>query len=215
MTTATLWVYAHPSEGERLTPHLDPTCELGVGKVAAAGALAVALTHHRFEAVIALGVCGVFPQRHLGDAGRAPAVGDVCIVGEERLADDGIVTEHGFVDLQAMGLGSVGPWRSGSALLSRLRAALPHAPVVAGATVSTGSGTDASSAAIAGRTGALVETMEGAAIASVCTRLGVTWGQVRVVSNETGDRERGGWALGPALDRLEAVAQGLGRVFAG
>ena len=50
------------------------------------------------------------------------------------------------------------------------------------------------------RTGAAVETMEGAAIGLACTAAAVPWVQVRAISNFTGDRSHAGW------DRERAVA---------
>jgi futalosine hydrolase len=47
--------------------------------------------------------------------------------------------------------------------------------------------------------------MEGAAIAHIATRLGIPCGELRVVSNTCGDRQRQRWDLAGALAKLEAV----------
>lgn len=77
------------------------------------------------------------------------------------------------------------------------------------ATVSTCSGTDAAAGEVVRRTGAIVEAMEGAAVGLVAHRLGVRFGEVRVVSNTTGSRTRQVWDLRGALARLSDVASAL------
>jgi nucleoside phosphorylase len=74
------------------------------------------------------------------------------------------------------------------------------------ATVSTCAGTDARAATVARRTGAVAEAMEGAAVAQVASRLGVTFAEVRVISNTTGDRANQRWDMRGALGGLSRVA---------
>ena len=79
-----------------------------------------------------------------------------------------------------------------------------------GATVSTCSGMPAASMAMARRTGAQVETMEGAAVAIACQHLAVPLVQLRCVSNYTGDPKS--WQLEMAAGRVqEAVLDLLNR----
>lgn len=74
------------------------------------------------------------------------------------------------------------------------------------ATVSTCAGTDGRAATVARRTGAIAEAMEGAAVAQVASRLGVTFSEVRVISNTTGDRGHQRWDMRGALEALSRVA---------
>ena len=83
-------------------------------------------------------------------------------------------------------------------------------PIVRGATVSTCSGTDASSRRLHERTHADLETMEGAAVAFVCRQLELPLLHLRAVSNWTGDRDRGDWNVGAAIDALRHGLQRLG-----
>ena len=76
------------------------------------------------------------------------------------------------------------------------------APIVRGATVSTCSATDVLATELATRTGAAVETMEGAAIGLACAAAGVPWAQLRAVSNLTGDRAKANWDFDRALAAL-------------
>lgn len=78
------------------------------------------------------------------------------------------------------------------------------------ATVSTCSGLDSLAGQVRARTGALAEAMEGAAVGQVAHRLGIPFGELRVVSNTTGDRPRQVWDLKGALERLAAVLGLLG-----
>jgi futalosine hydrolase len=203
-----LWIHAAPLEGESVAWGPRAHACIGVGKTAAALGLARALAGGDVTSVVAVGVAGA--HRAIA-GGLAPlAVGDRCLVGTEVLGDEGVRHPDGFTDLAALGLGAIGPWAADEALLA-LAGAVLRAPVVAAATVSTCAGTDALAADVSARTGAAIETMEGAAIASVCAAFGVPWIQVRVVSNMTGDRDRAGWDLARALDEL---GRAIGELFA-
>jgi futalosine hydrolase len=181
---------------------------VGVGKAAAASALTAALIERRPASVLLFGVCGAYPEGH-GPGGMLK-VGEVCLVGEEWLADEGVEVDGGFLSLGELGLGSAGPFAADAARTAAAARVLA-APIVRGATVSACSGTDARSRELATRTGATVETMEGAAVAIACARVGVPWVQVRCVSNRTGARERAGWDLAGAVAGVQAA---IGRLAA-
>jgi futalosine hydrolase len=198
-------VHAAPAEGRALRDL--GARELGVGKVAAALTLVKILERERPDIVLLFGVCGSYPDRHVG-AGSLQ-VGDLCLVGEDLLADEGVQTPDSFLDLAALGLAPPRTWRADEAG-TRLLADRLSAPIVRGATISTCSGTESLSAERAGRTGAAVETMEGAAVHACCELAGVPVVQLRCVSNFCGDRSRGGWQLPAATQRLqEAVREVL------
>lgn len=205
---APLLACAAAVEGRGLS--LAPVVTLGVGKAAAAAAITAAIVELRPRWVLLFGVCGAYPSGHVLEDGLD--VGRVCVVGEEWLADEGVEAEAGFVSIAALGLGSVGPFAADPGR-AREAAAILGAPIVRGATVSGCSGTDAASRAIAGRTRAVVESMEGAAVAIACARLGVPWVQVRCVSNRTGDRARGGWDLPRAVAGVQAAVHTLARAW--
>lgn len=179
---------------------------LGVGKAASAAAMTRALLERPPAWVLLFGVCGVYPAAH-GNATELP-VGALCLVGEDLLADEGVAAEDGFLSLASLGLGAVGPFPADPTRTSAAARVLA-APVVRGATVSTCSGTDAASQALARRSAAQVETMEGAAVAMVCAHHGVPLVQLRCVSNRTGDRARGGWDLHGAVATLQSAVRAL------
>jgi futalosine hydrolase len=139
----------------------------------------------------------------------APAVGATGLVVQDALADEGVATPTGFLSLAELGLGSATSLHADEGLVARAVAALGDVPPWRGATVSTCSGTDALAEALRARTGADVETMEGAAIAWVCRDHGVPWVQVRAISNRTGDREHAGWDLDRATGAVRVAVRRL------
>ena len=205
---ATLIAYAVAREGEAAVGKHPHTLELGVGKIAATLSLTRALAEHRPDAVLLIGVCGAYPDRHLRSGLSALNVGDLCMVTSEVIVDAGVLTPDGFLDLAHLHLGEIGPFPADAELTGKL-AALFECPLVSGATVSTGAGADPLSQAYALRSGAQVETMEGAAVAMVCRHFGVPFAQLRAVSNRTGDRSDAVWDLDGSLARLGAAVEKL------
>lgn len=179
----------------------------GVGKANAAGATARACDPSRHTGVISLGIGGALP-------GSGLSIGDVVIGTASAFADEGVLTEDGFEDLGERGFP---PWGGeGSAVpadrvLARWTgeavAVVAHRGVIA--TVSTCSGTDEMADEVLSRTGAIAEGMEGAAVGATAARLGVPFVEVRVISNDTGDRECQVWDLPGSLAKLGAVARGI------
>jgi futalosine hydrolase len=203
---STLFVYAAAREGAWLAQRRVATLELGVGKIAAAMKLTEVLAHGQTQVVVQLGVCGAYPARHLRAGLGELHVLDTCVVASEVVVDDGVQTPEGFRDLAQLSLGEAGPILA-DVERSRALASLLGCPLVAGATVSTGAGTEALSQAYAARSGAQVESMEGGAVATVCRRFQVAHVQLRVVSNRTGDRGLSGWDLDGAIARLESAVE--------
>lgn len=191
-----LAVYAAAVEGRALDPSFG-AMHLGVGKVAAATALAAHLaTRPAIDGVLLFGICGAYP-------GAGLEVLDGCMVVDDVLADDGVLTEERFLDLDALRLGSNGPFAADRQLTDRVAALLDALPRVRGATVSTCSGTDELAQRLARRTGAAVESMEGAAVAFVCRQFGLPMAQLRYVSNRCGARPSGGFDIAGACARAQ------------
>ncbi|MCE7973038.1 MAG: futalosine hydrolase [Leptolyngbya sp. PLA1] len=171
----------------------------GVGKAAAAGACG-ALLRPQDGVVLNVGVAGTLP-------GTGLRLGAVVAASTSVFADEGVETPEGFVDIAAAGFppgdvpGVAMPCHAG--VVDALR---PVADAVAPiATVSTCSGTDVLAREIERRTGAVAEGMEGAAVVLVCRRLGVPAGELRVISNTTGDRASQVWDMPGALAVLSRV----------
>ncbi len=173
----------------------------GIGKVNAAGAVLLALDPGRHRTVLSVGVGGALP-------GACLPIGACVSATESVYADEGIATPGGFRTTDALGF-PLGPFQHGRlptdpGLLELLRPGVDADARVA--TVSCCSGTDEGAREVVCRTGAALEAMEGAAMAHAVRRRwpegSVRAGEVRVVSNTTGDRDRQIWSLDDALDRL-------------
>lgn len=193
----------------------------GVGKANAAGAVGAVLARdrERYGLVISAGIGGLLP----GASGAGLSLADAVIADACIFADEGIAFPDGtFEDLASRGFGPEKPLAPGANASAwtgvtyrvdpsvRSRLSVAGGTVRSVATVSTCSGNDVLAQAIAKRTGAVVEAMEGAAVALSAWRFGVPMGEIRTISNTTGDREKQVWEMRPALERLNAV---LGRVF--
>ena len=201
-----LIVHAAPIEGHGLEDL--GVRAVGVGKVAAAVHCAELLrSRDDVRAVLLFGVAGAFPLDHR-DSEPPVSVGELAVVSHDQLGDEGVETPDGFLDLGAMQLSDCGPFLSDPRLAKAAVERL-SAPLVHGVTVSSCSGTDASSKRMSARCRADVESMEGAAVAFVCRQFEVPMLQLRAISNWIGDRDRGEWNLGAAIDVVQAAVRRL------
>jgi futalosine hydrolase len=185
----------------------------GVGKSNAAGAVARVLDPARHWCVVSAGLAGALPAKE----GPALAIGTVVSAAESVFADEGVETPEGFLDCGAIGfpLGPPpvrGPAVPADATVRRWLAGA-GAREARIATVSACSGTDAQARRVAARAEAWggAEAMEGAAVALVAARLGVAAGELRCISNTTGDRPRQVWDVPAAL---AALSRAVGRLAA-
>ena len=189
----------------------------GVGKSNAAGAAGRFLDPARHSAAVSLGIGGSLP---VSGAGTPVPLGCVVVASASVFADEGLQSDGGFTDQAGLGfppapgVGAAIPADPSlaaalmGAILDACGPACREGPI---ATVSTCSGTSGLALEVAGRTGGLVEAMEGAAVGLVAHRLGIAFGEVRGVSNTTGSRTAQVWDLRGALSRLSDVASALAR----
>ncbi|MFY1626337.1 futalosine hydrolase [Micromonospora sp. WMMD735] len=214
--TGLLVLTAVPAEAEAVRAGLtDPTVTvraIGVGP-AVAGAttarmLALAEAAGRpYRAVVSAGIAGGF-------AGRAP-VGATVLASRSVAADLGAESPTGFIPVDELGmppelLGGGPTIDVDRVLLGALRAALPQAVVGAVLTVSTVTGTAASTTALADRhPDAVAEAMEGYAVAVAATQAGLPFAELRTVSNPVGPRDRDGWRMREAFTALTEAARAL------
>ena len=198
----------------------------GVGKVNAALAVAKSVDPARHGLVLNVGVCGAYGAAELAKSRLL----SVIVASASVYADEGIATEqgHGFTSMAEAGFGPGGSGGSGehdrafagmgvgdegvcAEIQERLGTTRFERGVVM--TVSCCSGTDALKNAYASRhAGAIAEAMEGAAAGHAVARLfgeRVRFGEVRVVSNTTGDRQKQVWKLPEALDVLGRTVRTL------
>jgi len=206
-----LGAHATPPEPWRpieCADHLDLVVS-GVGKANAAGATVRAFEPSLHAGVISIGVGGALP-------GSGLDLGSLVIGSRSIYADEGLASPEGFQEVAQMGFApgsgvrgvdeSVGVETSPQIVRAREGIGERTGAI---ATVSTCSGTDALSAEVVRRTGAIVEAMEGAAVGFSAARIvggPALFCELRVVSNTTGDRSGQAWDLPGALERLRGVA---------
>ena len=188
--------------------------ECGMGKTNAAQALTATLERVAASAVLNFGVGGAYPESGL-------KVGDVALASAEWYADEGVAVAGGWLTPREMGIPLVRDaagelfdeipvdaklTRAAAAALSDAGIAHREGPF---ATVSACSGTAQRGEELAGRLGALVETMEGAACAHVCRIYEVPFLELRGISNLVEDRNPAGWrieeAAGAAARAVEQI----------
>ncbi|RQX02480.1 futalosine hydrolase [Micromonospora globispora] len=214
--TGLLVVTAVPAEAEAVRAGLtDPTitvAPLGVGPAIAGAAtarlLALAEAAGRpYRAVVSAGIAGGF-------AGRVP-VGGTVLATRSMAADLGAESPEGFIPVDELGmppelLGIATALPADPGLLGALRTALPEATVGAVLTVSTVTGTAASTEALAARhPDAVAEAMEGYAVAVAAAQAGLPFAELRTVSNPIGPRDRGAWRMKEAFAALTEAAAAL------
>ncbi|MFJ6198775.1 futalosine hydrolase [Micromonospora sp. NPDC092111] len=214
--TGLLVLTAVPAEAEAVRAGLtDPTVTVravGVGPAVAGAStarlLALAEAAGRpYRAVLSAGIAGGF-------AGRAP-VGGTVLASRSVAADLGAESPAGFIPVDELGmppelLGGGPTVDADPALLAALRAALPGAVVGAVLTVSTVTGTAASTTTLAARhPDAVAEAMEGYGVAVAATQAGLPFAELRTVSNPIGPRDRDGWRMREAFTALTEAARAL------
>ncbi|MDD2899501.1 MAG: futalosine hydrolase [Desulfuromonadaceae bacterium] len=183
-------------------------CAGGVGKINAAAATAVMIARYQPQLVINTGCAGAY-------LGSGLSVGALVVALEEILADEGVVVSSGWKDLEYMHIPSVQqgtlscynvvPLSRHAAEKAMQLADYYGVSLVRGrsATVSTCSGTQAYGAEISGRWNALIENMEGAAVAQVCLRCGVDCLEIRGISNAVEDRDLKKWNIPKAVEAAQ------------
>lgn len=196
-----LWVAAVEREAASLRGVEGEVVVAGIGRTNAAAATTESiLGRGPFDLVVSVGVAGALPRSglELGDL----VVAESCVYMEE-----GILEPGGFRTLAEMGL-ALGPFEGNRVPVCGSVASLAPADARRGAiaTVATCSGSDAAAEEVVRRTGAIAEAMEGAAVVHAARRLGVAAGEIRAISNTTGDRARQRWDLERACASLRRLA---------
>lgn len=178
----------------------------GIGPAASAAAAASICAHVPTDELVSMGVGGAFASARL-------TLGDVVIASTIVAADLGAMSPERFLDLTALGL-------DGAAVVScdvgrcalvreRLLAAGLHVAVGPVLTLSTATGTEDRAAQLMSEHGAVAEAMEGAGVAHVAALHGIPVSEVRVISNQVGERDRGSWDLAGALSALTPAARAV------
>lgn len=197
-------IEAGPLPGEGLAVEF---LELGVGKTAATHSMTLRLAESTPDLVVLFGIGGAYRDHDLKGS-------ELCLITEDRLADEGVATETGFLDLDELSLGTNGPFEMSPQHTDRVASLLGIERLVHGATVSTCSGTQSRAEGIAAQSGAQIESMEGAAVAFACRQADVPLVQLRCVSNFAGDRAEGSWDIEGSTTILQSAVRQLARGLA-
>jgi futalosine hydrolase len=185
----------------------------GMGKVNAAHAATLLLTHANPEALIVFGIGGAYPS-------SGAKAGDLALATEEVAGDEGVLTPDGFKDTTYIGIPLVktaaamiyNTFPASEALREKAHQALSSRPGIrlhSGTfiTLSTCTGTSARAKELEARYHGLCENMEGAAAAQVAALHAVPWLEVRGISNLVEDRDLRAWDIpGAALVAQKAVS---------
>jgi futalosine hydrolase len=174
----------------------------GVGQAAVAATTARVLATGSFTAVLSAGIGGGF---------EVP-VGGTAIATSVVAADLGADSPDGFLTLEELGFGSA-TLPTDRALLDTLAGAVPYAAQGSILTVSTVTGTESRAADLKKRhPDAVAEAMEGFGVATAADQAGLPFGEVRVISNPVGPRDRTAWRIGDALDGLSEAFASLAKL---
>ena len=162
-----------------------------------------ALAQTTYDLAINVGVCGSFD--------RALVPGTVVHVTADRLSELGAEDGDRFLGLHELRLSDddAFPFKGGKLLNSDppRNAVLQRLPAVESITVNTVHGHEESIAVAVDRFAPQVESMEGAAFMYACLIHGVSFAQVRAVSNMVERRNRGAWKMSEAIHNLSAVTE--------
>lgn len=183
-------------------------CAGGVGKINAAAATTVMIDLYQPQLVINTGCAGAYISSGL-------SIGNLVVASEEVLADEGVVVAEGWKDLLYMNIPSVE--QGGVSYYNTLplsRHASEKAMQMAdyygvflmrgrSATVSTCSGTPRYGAELSNRWNAVMENMEGAAVAQVCLRCTVDCLEIRGISNLVEERDLKKWDIPRAVESAQ------------
>ncbi len=174
----------------------------GVGITNAAWAATVLAERFHITTVINFGIAGAYPG-----SGLAP--GDVAAAEEEVYADTGIALADGLLSMEEAGMellvrGSKKFFNTFPLDKGLLKKALPHVSASGRfLTVAQATGTLKRSKELSRKFDALVENMEGAAVAHICARYGVKALEIRGISNMVEKRDPSKWIKKPAATNCQ------------
>jgi futalosine hydrolase len=160
----------------------------GIGMVATTFQLTQKLTENKYDLVMNVGIAGAFI--------KSLEIGSVVQVSSDRLAELGAEDHEEFLPADETNL--IGK----SDLEFNTGCRIAGLPVVSGITVNRVHGNAESIVKIREQFNPAVESMEGAGVGYVCSKLGVPWCQIRSISNRVEPRNKANWNIPLALKNL-------------
>ena len=196
------WLEAHPTDD-----HQIDTLVTGVGLVAATFHMTYVLTHNEFDLVIQAGIAGSFRK-------NIP-IGQTVFVVSETFADLGSEDKNGTL-ISAFDMGFIKedefPFTKGKILNPDAEKA-GFLQQVHGVSANTSHGSKASIDLIVNRLDPDIESMEGAAFFYTCRMMNVPFLEIRAISNYVEPRNKDGWDIPLAIDRLNETIIGIVEVL--
>ena len=183
-------------------------CAGGIGKINAAIATTALIERYQPRQVINVGCAGAYPDSGL-------SIGDLVVAREEILGDEGVITSAGWLDFQGMGLPLLVqgdqhyyneiPLTDSCVDNALLLAGRLGVTLIPGrfVTVSTCSGSWQRGEELARQFGAIVENMEGAAVALTCRRYNIDCIEIRGISNLVEERDLKAWDIPQAVEAAQ------------
>ncbi|MCI4626995.1 MAG: futalosine hydrolase [Candidatus Magnetoovum sp. WYHC-5] len=187
----------------KLSGHNILAVETGIGKVNAAHAITATITQReRPNIIINFGIAGAYPNTGL-------AVGDIAICIKEIYADEGLHTENGILGMQEIGIPILKTNNTSyynefplNKKLAQTILSTNNIKAQIGTFITLSSCTTTNSRALylQNKYNALCETMEGAAIAHICTIYNIPLIAIRGISNIVEKRNKSKWNI-PAASK--------------
>lgn len=164
------------------------TMATGVGMVATTFALTKELQEVHYDLVVNLGIAGSFTDQIV--------LGEVVQVSSDQLVELGVEDHDRFIPADEMNLVHSNDLKfQSNVTVENLRSAR-------GITVNRVHGNERSIRKVVEQFNPEVESMEGAAVAYVCSKMNLNWVQFRSISNKVELRNRNAWNIPLAIENL-------------
>lgn len=172
----------------------------GVGTLLTAYSLAKLITEHKPNLIIQAGIAGTFDTTF--------ELGEVIVVKDEYLGDVGVEENGKFNDIFDLELENNNQFPFENKKLSNpwLNKFNPlKLPEVTAVTINEVSTKTERIQQLKHKFGAVIESMEGAALHYVCLQTSTPFIQIRSISNYVGERDKSKWQIKKSLDNLSST----------
>ena len=169
----------------------------GVGMLLTSFSLAKLITEHQPDLIIQAGIAGAFDT--------TIKQGEVVVVKDEYLGDVGVEESGKFNDIFDLALENSNEFPFVNKNLSNPwlhQFNLLKLPEVTAVTINEVSTRSERIEQLKNKYGAVIESMEGAALHYICLQTSTPFVQIRSISNYVGERNKSKWQIRKALDNL-------------
>lgn len=147
-----------------------------------------------YDLIIQIGIAGRYNEE--------VEIGEVVVINEDCFADFGVFENSNFNSIFEMGLmeKNQAPFIEGVLQNKNINKFIEGLKIVKGATVNMLTDNISAIKSIINKYSPVVETMEGAAFHYVCNLEGVSYLQIRGISNDVGIRDKSKWKIAEAIE---------------